>query len=136
MAATPTSGSTPSSKRRSIEIEGFKHSNPIPSASRIGPLLISSIVVGTDPATGVVPEAPEAQIANLFTHVGRMLDAAGGDWSQVARMTFYVDDIGHRALINGPWVERFPDAESRPARFTQVSGPPPARCEFIAYIED
>ena len=35
--------------RRSIEIEGFRHVNPIPAASRVGPLLVSSIIAARDP---------------------------------------------------------------------------------------
>ena len=35
--------------RRSIEIEGFHHANPIPAASRVGPLLASSVVAARDP---------------------------------------------------------------------------------------
>jgi hypothetical protein len=39
-------------------------------------------------------------------------------------------------MLNGPWLERFPDAESRPARHTQVTPGIAVSCEFIAYIEE
>ena len=39
-------------KRQSIEIEGFAHKNPIPAACRIGNMLMTGIITGTDPATG------------------------------------------------------------------------------------
>jgi len=35
-------------KRRSIHIAGFKHGNPTPSATRLGLLLVSSVIVGRD----------------------------------------------------------------------------------------
>ena len=124
--------------RRSIEIDSFRHANPIPAACRIGPLLASSVIAPRDPGTNHVPDDVDAQIANLFHHVGEMLAAAGGDWQHIAKMSFYVPDIAMRDAINGPWAERFPDPDSRPARHTQVA--PTAgkaiSCEFLAYIGD
>jgi len=124
--------------RRSIEIDSFRHVNPIPAACRIGPLLASSVIAPRDPGSNHVPDDADAQIANLFHHVGQMLTAAGGDWQHIAKMSFYVPDIAMRDAINGPWVERFPDPDSRPARHTQVA--PTAgkaiSCEFLAYIGD
>ena len=35
--------------RTSIETDSFRHANPIPAASRIGPLLVSSIIGPRDP---------------------------------------------------------------------------------------
>ena len=124
--------------RRSIEIEGFAHQNPIPAASRVGPLLLSSVVAPFDPGSRTVPDDIGAQIANLFTHVGRILDAGGATWSDVAKMTFFVTDIAHRDAINAPWVERFPDPASRPARHTQVaahaSAKPMVTCDVTAFV--
>ena len=123
------------SARRSIEITSFVHSNPIPSASRIGPLLVSSVIVGRDPGLETVPDDPAAQLENLFHHVGEILAAAGGEWRHVARMTFFVPEGSFRALVNVPWLKRFPDAASRPARHTQVvGGGGPLTCDFWAYI--
>jgi 2-iminobutanoate/2-iminopropanoate deaminase len=123
--------------RRSIEIEGFRHANPIPAASRIGPLITSSVVAARDPGSDSTPDDPAAQIANLFSHVGAMLDAAGADWRHVVRMNFFVPDIGVRALVNKPWLEHFPDPDSRPARHTQVASDQSAvSCDFIAFIDD
>jgi 2-iminobutanoate/2-iminopropanoate deaminase len=121
--------------RRSVNVESFAHTNPIPGASRIGPLLISSVISGRDPGTETVPAAPEAQIANLFHHVGEMLRAGGADWRHIAKMTFFVPDLSYRKAINGPWAERFPDPASRPARHTQLSSGA-LQCDFIAYVDD
>jgi enamine deaminase RidA (YjgF/YER057c/UK114 family) len=124
--------------RRSIEIKSFRHTNPIPAASRVGPLVVSSVIAARDPGENRIPEDVDAQVANLFHHVGEMLEEAGGDWRHIVRMTFFVPDIAMRDAINGPWAERFPDPGSRPSRHTQVA---PAAgksvsCDFIAYIED
>ncbi len=126
--------------RRSIDIESFQHGNPIPAASRIGPLVVCSITPPFNPGTRDCPESLDDQIQNLFTHVGQMLDGAGATWDDVAKMTFYVTDPNEsRQALNGPWLERFPDPASRPARHNlKVDGAGPVKisCDFIAYIED
>ena len=125
--------------RRSIEIEGFKHSNPIPAASRIGPLIETGIIVPFNPGSSEVPDGLEDQIDNLFKHIGAILEAADADWRHVAKINFFVTDLDARATINGPWLEHFPDAETRPARHTQTidgSGPVKVSCVFTAYVED
>src|SRR6478752_7376431 len=75
--------------RTSIETESFRHANPIPAASRIGPLLVSSIIGPRDPGGDRMPDDVEGQLSNLFHHVGAMLEAAGADWRHVAKMTDY-----------------------------------------------
>ena len=122
--------------RRAIEIEGFRHANPIPAACRVGPLLVSSVVVGRDPVTGEMPDDVVEQLVNLFDHVGAILVEAGADWRHVARMSFHVPDLALRDAINVPWLERFPDPLSRPARHTQAADVPHVSCEFIAYVDD
>lgn len=123
--------------RQSINVTSFSHTNPIPGASRTGPLLVSSVIAARDPGATTVPDTAEAQYVNLFHHIGLMLAAAGGEWRHVARITFYVPDISFRDACNPTWVEHFPDPASRPARHTQVvAGGKIATCEFIAYIDD
>ncbi len=125
--------------QQSIEIEGFSHLNPIPAASRVGPLVETSIIGPFDPGSRNVPENLESQLDNIFHHVEAILTAAGGTWTDIVKMNFYVGDLALRAAINGPWLERFPQAEHRPARHTQVmemSGPAQVTCVFTAYIAD
>jgi 2-iminobutanoate/2-iminopropanoate deaminase len=123
--------------RQSIEITSFQHVNPIPAASRIGPLLASSVIAPRDPGESSVPDTAEAQYANLFHHIGQILDAAGAQWRHILRITFYAPDAAFRDSCNPIWVEHFPDADSRPARHTQVvAGTKIVTCEFIAYIDD
>jgi enamine deaminase RidA (YjgF/YER057c/UK114 family) len=125
--------------RRSIEIESLKHSNPIPSASRVGPLIESSITPPFNPGTRDIPETLEAQIDNLFIHVGNMLTEAGASWDDMVKMTFYVVDPGEsRKALNGPWEKLFPDPESRPARHNlqvPAAGPVKISTTFTAYVE-
>ena len=50
-------------RRTSIYIEGFGHKNPIPAACRIGNMVYSGSIQGTDPATGKPGETLEALIS-------------------------------------------------------------------------
>lgn len=123
------------STRRSIEIDGLSHLTAIPVATRIGPLLISSVIAPFNPGTRDVPESLEDQYANIFEHVGKMLAASGGNWSHVAKMEFWTP-TADRGALDPFWVEKFPDERSRPSRHTHVAEGGPARASFIAYIED
>lgn len=121
--------------RRSIDIESFQHANPIPSACRIGPMIASSVITARDPGRTTVPDDIESQIDNLFHHMGEMLDAAGAGWEHVIKLEFSVPSLDDRAKINVPYLERFPDPDSRPARHTSV-GAVTAQCTFWAYVPD
>jgi enamine deaminase RidA (YjgF/YER057c/UK114 family) len=123
------------SDRRSISIPGLSHLTAIPVATRVGPLLVSSVIAPFDPGTRHVPETIEAQVANIFSHVDAMLRAAGATWDDVAKMSFWVAEPAHRDAIEAPWVERFPDAASRPSRHTHVTrGAQMATADFLAYV--
>lgn len=125
--------------RRSIEIDSFKHGNPIPAATRIGPYVTCSITPPFDPGTRNCPDGLAEQIDNLFVHVGQMLDGAGASWDDVAKMTFYVTDPrAAREALNGPWLAHFPDPASRPSRHNlkvEGAGPVQISCDFVAWVE-
>lgn len=107
------------SMRHSIDIPGLGHgSQPIPAASRVGPLLVSGGISGKDPETGSIPEDPAAEVAQAFANLKTLLDAAGATPEQVAKVTVFVKDRDIRTHVNPPWLELFPDPESRPARHT------------------
>ncbi|HEX2890088.1 RidA family protein [Vineibacter terrae] len=125
-------------KRKSIEIPGFKHQNPIPVASRIGNLLMSSVTSGVDPGTRNLPPELTRQIANLFAHIKATVEAAGGTPDDIIKITFWMKDPANgRAAINEEWVKMFPDPDSRPARHTQHlagDGPSQISCDFVAVL--
>ena len=123
------------SKRRSISIDGLSHLTAIPVASRIGPLLVSSVIAPFNPGTRDVPESLQEQYANIFRYAGLMLEQAGGDWCHVAKMEFWTPSAD-RGALDPFWIEKFPDEDSRPARHTHVGASGATRASFIAYIED
>jgi 2-iminobutanoate/2-iminopropanoate deaminase len=126
--------------RRSIEVEGLHHGGaPIPLACRVGPLLISSSVLGQDPATGELPEDVAGQVALVFANIRRVLAAGGAGLEHVAKLTFSVRDRSARTAIDEHWLAAFPDPADRPARHTVPADLPPAfhvQCEVIAFVTD
>ncbi len=125
-------------KRRSINVSGASHVNPIPSASRRGPLVVSGAISGTDPATGKIPEDLDEQCRLMFDNVRRIMEAAGGGPDDIVKMTVWITDRALRPILNKHWVAMFPDAASRPARHTLASDdftpPMQIQCDLMAFV--
>ena len=126
------------SNRKSFEVEGLGHSNPIPAVSRIGNLVATGGVSGTDTSTGKIPEDASAQCANMFVNLRKILAAAGATPEDVIRVTVWIERPEIRAEVNKHWVVMFPDLGSRPARHTmfydQFTSPMVVQCEAWAVI--
>jgi 2-iminobutanoate/2-iminopropanoate deaminase len=106
-------------KRKSINGSRARHENPIPNASRVGNVVMSSVIGGTKPGTRELPASLEEQVANVFAYIKHDVEAAGGSVDDIIKITFWVKDpVSQRAALNTEWVKMFPDAESRPARHT------------------
>ena len=127
-------------KRRSIEVPGVNHLNPIPAACRRGPFVTTGAISGADVATGKVPEDLDAQCAAMFANVRRLIEAAGGDTDDIVKMTVWITDRSLRPTLNKYWVEMFPDPHSRPARHTLTSrdftAPMQIQCDLMAVISE
>jgi 2-iminobutanoate/2-iminopropanoate deaminase len=124
--------------RTSVDVEGLHHGGaPIPQATLVGTLLLSSGINGMDPADGSIPEDTETQVALLFDNIRRILEAAGGTLGDVAKCTFFVRDRSLKAVIDEHWLKAFPDPASRPARHTLVQEltVQALQCEMVANIE-
>ena len=126
-------------ERISIHVDGFAHQNPIPAACRIGPLLESGSIQGNDPATGKPADTIEAQCRFMLDTLRRIVEAAGGSTTDVAKVTVWMKDRSQRAALNAPWLQMFPDPASRPARHAIVA---PGldmgkliECSFTAWID-
>jgi enamine deaminase RidA (YjgF/YER057c/UK114 family) len=103
------------SDRTSINF-GRKHANPIPNACRIGNLVMSSVIIGTDPVSGEMPPDMETQCSNMFVHVRGIAETAGGSTDDIIKMTVWLKNLNDRAALNEEWLRMFPDPASRPAR--------------------
>lgn len=126
-------------KRTSIYVEGFSHKNPIPAACRIGNLLESGSIQGTDPATGQYGATMDEQCALMLGHVKRIVEAGGGSLADVVKMTVWMKDRTNREPLNRVWLEAFPDPHSRPARHAihapHLDGEKLLECSFTAVID-
>jgi 2-iminobutanoate/2-iminopropanoate deaminase len=114
-------------KRKSINGSGARHENPIPNASQVGNVVMSSVIGGAKPGTRELPPSLEEQIANVFAHIRHDIEAAGGSVDDIIKVTFWVKNpVSQRAALNTEWVKMFPEPESRPARHT-LALPPDSR---------
>jgi enamine deaminase RidA (YjgF/YER057c/UK114 family) len=128
------------SARRSIIVEGFDHgTQPIPAASRVGPLVMTGGVYGLDPATGRIPDDAQEQVRITFHNLARIMEAAGASLDRIVRVTVYVKVPEIRAAVNAEWIRAFPDEASRPARHTQINEHLPlnmlVQCDATAFCE-
>jgi enamine deaminase RidA (YjgF/YER057c/UK114 family) len=125
-------------KRQSVNGKHPRHENPIPNASRIGNIVMSSVIGGANPGTRDLPPSLEQQVANVFGHIRHDVEAAGGSVDDIIKITFWVKDpVTQRAALNAEWVKMFPDAAARPARHT-LTLPPDSRAlvqaDFVAVL--
>ncbi len=104
--------------RKAIYIEGFKHTNPIPNAARIGNIVASGAVMGRDSRTGLIAEGIEAQTALVFRHMRDIIEAAGGTLDDIIKVNIALRDSDNRDALNAEWIKTFPDEATRPARHT------------------
>ena len=97
-------------KRQSVNGSRARHENPIPNASRIGNIVMSSVIGGSNPGTREMPPTLEQQVANVFGYIRHDIEAAGGTVDDIIKITFWVKDPAkQRAALNDEWVKMFPD---------------------------
>jgi enamine deaminase RidA (YjgF/YER057c/UK114 family) len=127
------------SKRKSVNYPGYKHQNPIPNGSRIGNIIMSSIMNGSDPETRTMPPDLASQVTNIFKHIRLCVEAAGGSVDDIIKVNFWMKQPSTgRGALNDEWVKMFPDENARPARHTLQLGADSANqvtCDFIAVVE-
>lgn len=105
--------------RRAYHLPTFTHANPIPTASRVGPLLQSGVLTGRDPETGRMPDALEDQVANVFAHIAALMALVGAGTDAIVKVNIGLVDYRDRDALNRAWTAMFPDPATMPAR--QVS---------------
>jgi reactive intermediate/imine deaminase len=84
-------------------------------AIRAGSTVYLSGQIPLDPASGeLVAGDMEAQVRRVFENLKAVAEAAGGDLSQVVKLTVYLTDLAHFALVNRVMAEYF--TQPYPAR--------------------
>lgn len=107
-------------KREVLHVKGSNHQNPIPTAVKIGNMVYTSAIIGSDPETGEMPERVEDEVANLFHYLREIMELAGGTTDDIAHMSVLATDASYKRIVNVEWLKMFPNESNRPARHTTV----------------
>jgi 2-iminobutanoate/2-iminopropanoate deaminase len=107
-------------KREVLHVKGSNHQNPIPTAVKIGNMVYTSAIIGSDPETGEVPERVEEEVANIFHYMREIVELAGGDTGDIAKLSVLATDVEYKKVVNVEWLKMFPNEDDRPARHTNV----------------
>ena len=126
-------------RRESLYLRGFAHANPVPAACRIGSYLETGVITGRDPETKEMPDALDAQVANIFAHSRELMDIAGGTCGDIVKMIFHLVDYRNRDALNREWVAMFPDPADRPTRQVMAAvldGKTLVQAELVAILSE
>jgi 2-iminobutanoate/2-iminopropanoate deaminase len=128
------------SRRRSFEVPGLQHDNPLPMGAIIGNLMMTSGIFGMDPATHKIPDDIVEQCRLMFANVRRVMEAAGGSTDDIIKLVVWAKDKSFKEAMNREWLAMFPDEHSRPARHTMMyagfSANVLIQCEIVAVLND
>ena len=81
---------------------------PYSQAIRTGNLLFISGQTSVDPATGkIVPGGPAAEAEQCLKNLRAILQAAGMDMQNVVKVTVFLTDMAHFALVNEVYAKAF-----------------------------
>jgi reactive intermediate/imine deaminase len=83
-------------------------------AVRTGNTIYLSGQIPLDPATMELVDGMEAQIRRVFDNLAAVSEAAGGDLNDIVKLTIFLTDLSHFALVNQIMAEYF--SEPYPAR--------------------
>lgn len=96
---------------------------PYSQAVKIGAFVFTSGQLGMDPASGALLDSIEEQAHQAFKNLAAILAEAGGDLSDVVKLTLFVTDLNDFATVNQIMTQYI--AEPFPARSTvEVAGLP------------
>ena len=95
------------------------HKNPIPHASVLKGLMVSSSISGAD-KNGNYSEDREKQIINAFNNMKKVLEEGNASFDDVIKFDLYFSDKSDRKFVNPIWLKLFPNESSRPARHAHL----------------
>jgi 2-iminobutanoate/2-iminopropanoate deaminase len=124
-------------RRKSIYIEAFGHTMPIPAAARVGNTVMSGIIYGLDPETGKAATTLERQCELMFQHLRAIVEASGARLDDIVKLNVQMVDRSQRKPLNDEWLKMFPDPENRPARQAMqcaLGDGILVQCDFVAVV--
>ena len=86
---------------------GPKALGPYSTANICGSLCFLSGMLGIDPATGKLPEGPEAQARQALANVGAVLDELGLTPASVLKTTVFLKDLNDFGKVNAIYSDFF-----------------------------
>jgi reactive intermediate/imine deaminase len=105
-------------------------------AMRAGNAVYLSGQIPLDPATGeLVTGDMEAQVRRVFENLKALAAAAGGDLDHAVRVTVYLTDLQHFALVNRVMAEYFSQPYPARAALGVAALPKGAAVEIDAILE-
>jgi 2-iminobutanoate/2-iminopropanoate deaminase len=87
-------------QRQVLDIPGMVHGDPMSMGVRMGDLVFSSRIVGTNTATGTTPSDPDAQARLAFENVLALLSHAGAKAADVTQILGFITNDDDREAIN------------------------------------
>ena len=114
-----------------------EHSQPFPTAVKVGNMVFSSAVGGEDPDTHEMPDDIETQVKNTFQTIRNIMARAGGTVDDIGKVSVLLRNRDDRKYVNPEWIKMFPDEKDRPVRHTSIHDLAPGRLiqiEFFAVI--
>ena len=99
---------------------------PYSQAVRVGDLLFTSGQIPLDAATGSLVGGDDvvAQSECVMDNLAAVLEAAGACFSNVAKATIYLTDLGDFAAVNAVYARRFEGTDPPARACVEVSGLP------------
>jgi reactive intermediate/imine deaminase len=105
-------------------------------AVKAGKTIYVSGQIPLDPATGeLVQSSMEAQIKRVFDNLLAIVRAAGGDFSQVAKLNVFLTDLSHFALLNQIMATYFQEPYPARAAIQVTALPKGAQVEMDCIVE-
>lgn len=103
-------------------------------AVKVGNTVYLSGQIPLDPVTMELVEGMETQIRRVFDNLSAVAQAAGGSLADVVKLTIFLTDLGHFALVNQIMAEYFQQPYPARAAVGVAALPKGAQVEMEAVL--
>jgi enamine deaminase RidA (YjgF/YER057c/UK114 family) len=121
-------------QREVLDIPGMAHGDSMSMGVRMGDLVFSSRIVGTNTATGITPPDPHDQARLAFDNVRTLLSNAGAGPADLTQILAFIRDEGDRSAL----LEVLPSPGGPATKFlnAHLPGGATVRLEVIASLSN
>ena len=103
-------------RRTVIKVPGLSHRTPISLGAKVGNIVHSAPIYGTDVENARMPSEPVEQALHMFRNIQRFMDAAGGTIDDIVHVQLFLKDFAYRDAVDVQWLKMWPDEDNRPSR--------------------